>query len=100
MEVAWQSAHPHSEFEYRGIEITKEDLINKCGFEGSTDWPYLNIESDYNAEIELNETGLFLRDCDGGRIGVEIKYIHQLQNRYFTLTEEELTIKYETKVFL
>lgn len=55
----------------------------------------INPKTDYGSGFELYEDGLFLCDCDGGRIGNKIEYVHQLQNLYFALTGEELTISNE-----
>lgn len=50
------------------------------------------IESEFNAELEFIESLVWLIDCDGGRIGKPINYLHQLQNRYYSLMGEELKI--------
>ena len=36
------------------------------------------------------EGGCFFLGCNSGWTGIEIKYVHQLQNLYFALTGEEL----------
>ena len=73
------------------ILLTPEILV-KCGFEKGRETCYLRIESDYGCEINMFEGKTFLQDVDGGNIGVEIKYLHQLQNLYFALTGEELEV--------
>lgn len=81
---------------YQPIPLTEEWLL-KMGFElsghqlgeeysrGNFSMYYYNGDyPDYEGEI--------LASCFNGN-NVEIKYIHQLQNIYFALTGEELTIK-------
>ena len=38
------------------------------------------------------EGGCFFLGCNSGWTGIEIKYVHQLQNLYFALTGDELKI--------
>ena len=67
------------------IELTEEILL-KCGFKyksygyGEKEWKQWN-----NGKITLNG---FLET----RSGNNLKYLHQLQNLYFALTNEELEI--------
>lgn len=82
-----------------GIPLTEEWII-KFGFE----YDIHNLE--YSRAI-LDETlitysqknGIFLEsrvcchECGGYMEYVEIKHVHQLQNLYYALTGEELTIK-------
>lgn len=75
-----------------GCEI-KEGLRN----DGSQ-YMYVNLEAiqpyrDYGSGFEWDYNQLYLCDCDSGKIGEQIKYVHQLQNIYFALTNKELTIK-------
>lgn len=69
------------------IPLTEEWLF-KLGFEGS--------EIFKNSYI-LNSVEIYIQDglywYDFGNDRVEVKTIHQLQNLYFALTNEELTIK-------
>jgi hypothetical protein len=73
------------------ILLTPE-ILEKVGFEHSYDsvLPYQDAyENGYfilNAQFELT-------DKDGLIISKQIKYVHQLQNLYFTLTETELKIE-------
>ncbi len=46
-----------------------------------------------NTEIGYNHNGFYIIAS-----GLEIKYIHQLQNLYFALTGEELSIKIESYI--
>lgn len=82
-------------YQYRSSFISKyvepilltEEWLLKFGFEkDDTIWIkhpiYGLLEKNGRFFIELGETG-----------GIYIKYVHQLQNLYFALTGEELTIK-------
>lgn len=74
-----------------GIELTEEWLI-KMGFVRNMDTYYLNdlglswltTEDNFQTEYKLADSKWMLLD---------LKYVHQLQNLYFALTGEELTIK-------
>ena len=46
-------------------------------------------------EIPIDEKGLSVYFCD--RVLAKIEYIHQLQNLFYALTGEELTLKTESK---
>lgn len=69
------------------IPLTEEWLI-KFGFEG-------NIIAVNDLWIEHDgDVGYYLADDHSIGVGMDyIKYVHQLQNLYFALTGEELTIK-------
>lgn len=73
------------------IPITEEWLL-KFGFQkGKFDYLKNNLEI-----LELNNNGIFDAYCTDLEFSVfisEIKYVHSLQNLYFALTGEELTIK-------
>ncbi len=78
-------------YQYNPIPLTEEWLI-KFGFD-------YKIKSDYcKWYLWSKETqkGIELYEEDYGYIfneDVNIKHVHQLQNLYFALTGEELTIK-------
>lgn len=79
--------------EVNGIPLTEEWLL-KFGFE------WRNTERDYFKEpysIALFNSGIISFYHEDGESCVELndelKYVHQLQNLYFALTGEELTIK-------
>lgn len=83
------------------VEITEEYLL-KFGFCKRsagilTDYS-ISIESEYSqTNIRASfKNGKFERcmlyDIDDGSIGLEIIYVHQLQNLYFALTGKELSI--------
>ena len=72
------------------IPLTEEILL-KCGFEEQ------ELFEDHNPFFVLGSFSLstdsfakerFFYDCD-----IEIKYLHQLQNFYFVLTNQELEIE-------
>lgn len=81
--------------EIKPIELTEEWLL-KFGFDQTTPdkWFALNICNDWTflfwnnnvLELSVNRHGVVLS---------KIEYVHQLQNLYFALTGEELTVKEE-----
>lgn len=78
------------------IPLTEEILL-KCGFESGGAKQYLFITLDKKDECYLffNPLGKGIAiDQDGKECSYEIDliYLHQLQNLYFALTNEELTI--------
>ena len=91
----------NNKLEYKPIPLTQEWLV-KLGFDKlENDIPtYFKcfgnlIEDDYEFSFNIyvdSEQNYFITVF--GR-KIIIKYIHQLQNLYFALTEEELTIKDE-----
>jgi hypothetical protein len=70
------------------ISITKEILL-KCGFKklGNDNYSIgrINLGLNYNISIDIDYVPIH---CLNGKI----KYLHQLQNLYFALTNEELKI--------
>jgi len=66
------------------IPLTEEWLI-KFGFDGQ-DYNLFTIELSRNQFMILKDEWLIV-------ISNNCKYVHQLQNLYFALTGEELTIK-------
>jgi hypothetical protein len=77
--------------DYEPILLTEEWLL-KFGFE----WKQIKDLSSYTLpKLELyhyssNNNKIFFEYADGE---VELKYVHQLQNLYWVLCGEELTIK-------
>lgn len=70
-----------------------EELLLKFGFENTHRIDYGELKPCYaifSLAIMLRHNSFFV-DWIGGN--TEIKYVHQLQNLYFDLTGEELTIK-------
>lgn len=82
--------------ELHPIPLTEEWLV-KMGFEYSVSTvSYSIFFDDYNGVLRIKPIGTELnvwmkRNNRTIRL-VEVKYVHQLQNLYFTLTGEELTI--------
>lgn len=72
-------------YELEPIKLTEEILL-KCGF-----IPCSIIDNHFNI------SGMCIWKCNDmflcDKNGVHIKYLHQLQNLYWCLTNEELTIK-------
>jgi hypothetical protein len=64
-----------------------EELFNKINVP--------DIESDFGGSGSFNYSDngkLYLNDCDGGKIGKPIEFVHQLQNVFYFLQGEELPI--------
>lgn len=82
---------------YRPITLTEEILL-KCGFEKLLNGFHINISIDQELSINIitNECYLFRNDPIHGGIDFicanSVKYLHQLQNLYFSLTGEELNV--------
>lgn len=79
------------------IKLNEEWLL-KFGFDNSLDMIFIKNISDYS-QIKLlpltsggDYNGMYAL-CNYSDFQVNIKYVHQLQNLYFALTGEELTIK-------
>lgn len=69
------------------IELTEEILL-KCGFD-KQGFYFLNI----NSALMQMEISLSSKCFISSLLAIEIKYLHQLQNLYFALTNEELNIQ-------
>ena len=89
------------DFKCKPIPLTEEWLINfgmeyTDGFSSSRRLYFNNHEYDLS-QVTYNEKEGLLRFSNGHPKGTSliphIKYVHQLQNLYFALTGEELTIK-------
>lgn len=79
---------------FDGIPLTSE-ILEKCGFKDKSQTTDLCFELP-NLILAGQRKKLF--PCiwgEGGpeAYGIEIEYLHQLQNLYFALTGEELNIK-------
>ncbi len=81
--------------QFEGITITEEWLLKfgfiKSNLDGDNAWlnlryRYLNFTSDES--VEFKKVYLTINKMD-----IICSYVHQLQNLYFILTGEELTIK-------
>jgi hypothetical protein len=86
---------------YRPVQLTPE-LLDRCGFEkakeedGDYYVTYTILKLD--GGISKEDDGWYHRitDVDGyydQRVGVKIEYVHQLQNKFFDQTGEELKIE-------
>ena len=74
------------ETEFRALPLTEEWLV-KFGFEKLEGWDDLYyFKIGYVQLYHYNVSGFEYDDFN-------IKHVHQLQNLYFALTNEELTIK-------
>jgi len=72
------------------IPLTKEWLL-KLGFKQKNDIEFYEYIKDYFiVENEYTDKGVWDFVTDDNGMIVEIKYVHQLQNLYFALTEKEL----------
>jgi hypothetical protein len=87
------------EFKIKPVPLTEEILL-KCGFElGSNGW--YSLESclfDFNClDISINQEFAAIEygsryDTHACNLTGNIRYLHQIQNLYFALTNEELEI--------
>jgi hypothetical protein len=84
-------------YNYSPIPLTEEWLL-KFGFENMTSnerfpwWEHKDfIYLDFR--ILLYENNFYFDNGASEHCGQPLKYVHQLQNIYFALTGEELTIK-------
>ena len=70
--------------------ILTETWLIKFGFKKNNNW----FSNDL-FEIDIESRGLHVRLIMGGssKYLLHIKYVHQLQNLYFALTGEELTME-------
>ena len=78
---------------YKPIPLTEEWLL-KFGFErtdlidnSNDDWTWLFYQKD---SIYIDGSDLTIETATG--IVIKVEYVHQLQNLYFALTGEELTL--------
>lgn len=85
------------------VPITRDFLINKCGFidPANNGWgcrlPVNSVdELCWYLQDELNnDIGIrYQTQGSGFSRNFNVKYVHQLQNLYFTLTGKELEIKF------
>lgn len=78
------------------IPLTEEILL-KCGFENNYDVLYFYLDND-NYSLCYNPKGFFISTFDDDEqissINVpDFKHLHQLQNLYYAITNQELEIK-------
>ena len=92
--------NPTGKFTYTGIPITEELLINIGFYEYKienilTDKKAFRIDRGAFANIYFSDGHLIIDSMTGYYkmvSQIKIKYVHQLQNLYFALTGEELTL--------
>ena len=86
----WYNEHNSHEFGnyIYPIPLTEEWLL-KFGFEYDTITYYKN---ELMLSINKGYYNVWYHTLTHGRLFIEMKYVHQLQNLYFALTGEELTI--------
>lgn len=79
---------------FKPIPLTEEWLI-KLGFEEYSGMLYISVPEEYGGHIAKykNQDNVRLEGCDDGQVGIDILYVHQLQNLYFALTGKELECK-------
>ncbi|MBQ0140398.1 MAG: hypothetical protein KBT36_14025 [Kurthia sp.] len=70
---------------YKPIPLTEEILL-KCGF---LNLPILDNHFYVKGMLILKRDETFIHD----KTGVELKYLHQLQNLIYALTQQDLNIK-------
>lgn len=70
------------------IDLSPE-ILEGCGFEKE------GLQCDFsNGKMDLDKTDDgFMVSFHGSREGSEFKYLHQLQNTYYWLTQTELPVK-------
>ena len=79
--------------EYRGIPLTEEYLL-KFGFYWDKKKVYLCLnKTAFRIRYSRNQLTLF--QSSQYLTIPDIKYLHQLQNLYFALTQEELEINFD-----
>jgi hypothetical protein len=88
-----------SQFEYLyPIPLTPE-ILEKCGFniDGNGSWIHesSSLVNDFALEYDKSEKHNFIPTISMGEysVGIDIKFVHQLQNKYFAWYGEELEIK-------
>lgn len=80
-----QTINSQTGFKYQPIPLTEEILLN-CGFIPCS---IIDDEFSLNGMTILKDWGVFT--CK--KTEVEIEYVHQLQNIFYILTNQELEIK-------
>jgi hypothetical protein len=86
--------HPFTEDleECQPIPLTEEWLV-KFGFQNDDDDWLIDIDDRNCIHINLKKKRTLLESYDGLLTVKNIEYVHFLQNLYFALTGEELTLK-------
>jgi len=95
IEDCYESGDYHFNIEnIEGIPLTEEWLL-KLGFVRFLKYKIYNKESfQIEKHASYKDGYIFFLDSEGeAPPSIKIKYVHQLQNLYFALTSEELTIQ-------
>lgn len=78
---------------YDPIPLT-EEWLEKFGFVDCSDCVSLELNEPYQRILLLHNEWPLLLEIDSCRMPIfNLKYVHQLQNLFFALVGEELTIK-------
>jgi hypothetical protein len=81
------------------IPLTEEILVNWCGFKKGILFDTILYLSNANWHISLKDSVYQLNYKENPKnqwipVCINLKHVHQLQNLYFALTGEELTINH------
>jgi hypothetical protein len=87
---------PIKSLSLKPIPLTEEMLL-KCGFisGGAKQWLFITLDKKDECYLYFNPLGKGIAIDQNGiecSFEIELNYLHQLQNLYFALTNEELTI--------
>lgn len=89
--------NPLDYFQMSPIPLTEEWLL-RFGFRDPDEIGWYHLETDFADYIYKSDYKIFEQAVEPGDLGFvveiaeNIKYVHQLQNIYFFLTGEELTL--------
>ena len=86
---------------FRGIPLTDEILCEWCGFKISPcQGFYFDVDHELQIYITRNHAISLINRQDEGEHYLlrKIRFLHQLQNLYFALTGEELTVNIQKPV--
>jgi hypothetical protein len=80
---------------YNGIPLTPELLVEKCGFKyWDNDWYYMKTNwMELSVNVETGEICIQNNAQIFSKKHLVCKYIHQLQNLVYSLTQTELPIQ-------
>lgn len=76
--------------DFEPIELTEEILL-KCGFEKTIVNTMIKAWLNFSFYLTIRDDGDLFYEWKGGNI--QVKYLHQLQNLYFSLHNKELEIE-------
>jgi len=82
-----------TESDMQPVPLT-EDILLKCGFKKDGKSYCIGYwDCDFTLEQYSDEVFYMVNVSESLKFGPEIRYLHQLQNIYFALEEEELEVK-------